>query len=39
MVMRKPDGTAQVQYLPVTITRWPPGERVYGQPAEKAAKG
>ena len=39
MVMRKPDGTAEVQYLPVTITRWPPGERVYGQPAEKAAKG
>jgi len=39
MVFRKPDGTAQVQYSPVTITRWPPGERVYGQPAEKAAKG
>jgi fumarate reductase flavoprotein subunit len=39
MVLRKPDGTAQVQYSPVTITRWPPGERVYGQPAEKAAKG
>jgi fumarate reductase flavoprotein subunit len=33
------DGGAQVQYLPVTITRWPPGERVYGQSAEKAAKG
>ena len=33
------DGRAQVQYLPVTITRWPPGERVYGQSAEKAAKG
>jgi fumarate reductase flavoprotein subunit len=33
------DGSAQVSYLPVTITRWPPAERVYGQPAEKAAKG
>jgi fumarate reductase flavoprotein subunit len=33
------DGSAQVRYLPVTITRWPPAERVYGQPAEKAAKG
>jgi hypothetical protein len=21
----------QVDYLPVKITRWPPGERVYGQ--------
>jgi len=20
-----------VEYAPVTITRWPPGERVYGQ--------
>ena len=39
MVTRKPDGSAHVGYLPVTITRWPPGERVYGQPAEKAAKG
>src|SRR6516225_1023069 len=39
MVTRQTDGTAQVQYLPVTITRWPPGERVYGQPTEKAAKG
>jgi fumarate reductase flavoprotein subunit len=33
------DGSAQVRYLPVNITRWPPAERVYGQPAEKAAKG
>jgi fumarate reductase flavoprotein subunit len=33
------DGSAQVRYLPVSITRWPPAERVYGQPAEKAAKG
>ena len=25
------DGTSRVEYLPVTITRWPPGERVYGR--------
>ncbi len=28
---RGPDGACQVSYLPVTITRWPPGERVYGR--------
>ena len=28
---RDPDGTPRVEYLPVTITRWPPGERVYGR--------
>jgi len=28
--------TPRVEYLPVRITRWPPGERVYGQPAQKA---
>ncbi len=26
-------GVPRVEYLPVTITRWPPGERVYGAPA------
>ena len=26
-----PDGSRRVEYLPVTITRWPPGERVYGR--------
>jgi fumarate reductase flavoprotein subunit len=31
LVYRNPDGTARVQYAPVKITRWPPGERVYGQ--------
>jgi fumarate reductase flavoprotein subunit len=31
LVYREPDGTAQVDYLPVTITRWPPGERAYGR--------
>ncbi len=25
------DGRAEVEYLPVTITRWPPAERVYGR--------
>ena len=24
----------RIEYLPVTITKWPPGERVYGRPAE-----
>ncbi|MCI0686023.1 MAG: fumarate reductase (quinol) flavoprotein subunit [Sporichthyaceae bacterium] len=28
---RGPDGGCQVSYLPVKITRWPPGERVYGR--------
>jgi len=31
MVSRDPDGEPKVSYLPVTITRWPPGERVYGR--------
>jgi fumarate reductase flavoprotein subunit len=31
LVHRRPDGTAKVDYLPVTVTRWPPGERVYGR--------
>lgn len=39
MVTRNAHGRARVQYSPVTVTRWPPGERVYGQPAEKSAKG
>lgn len=25
------DGSTRIEYLPVTITRWPPGERVYGR--------
>jgi len=43
LVYRQPDGRPRVEYLPVTITRWPPGERVYGtaagrtQEAEKPA--
>ncbi|MFC7583642.1 hypothetical protein ACFQYP_07605 [Nonomuraea antimicrobica] len=31
LVHRAPDGTPSVGLLPVTITRWPPGERVYGR--------
>ncbi|MEJ3746158.1 fumarate reductase (quinol) flavoprotein subunit [Actinomycetes bacterium KLBMP 9797] len=28
---RDADGGCRVEYLPVTVTRWPPGERVYGR--------
>jgi fumarate reductase flavoprotein subunit len=28
---RNPDGSCRVEPLPVTITRWPPAERVYGR--------
>jgi fumarate reductase flavoprotein subunit len=31
LVERDPDGLPQVSELPVAITRWPPGERVYGR--------
>ncbi|MEV5835333.1 fumarate reductase (quinol) flavoprotein subunit [Nocardia sp. NPDC052112] len=31
VVHRQRDGSGRVSYLPVTITRWPPGERVYGR--------
>jgi fumarate reductase flavoprotein subunit len=31
LVTREPGGSPRVEYLPVTITRWPPGERVYGR--------
>jgi fumarate reductase flavoprotein subunit len=30
LVSRAPDGAPLVEYLPVSITRWPPAERVYG---------
>ncbi len=30
LVYRNEDGSTRVEYLPVTITRWPPAERVYG---------
>jgi fumarate reductase flavoprotein subunit len=31
LVSRNVDGSCRVDYMPVTITRWPPGERVYGR--------
>jgi fumarate reductase flavoprotein subunit len=31
LVFRREDGSSRVEYLPVTITRWPPAERVYGK--------
>jgi fumarate reductase flavoprotein subunit len=31
LVLRQTDGKSWVEYLPVTITRWPPAERVYGR--------
>ena len=36
LVSRNSDGSSRVEYLPVTITRWPPGERVYGQQTQTA---
>jgi fumarate reductase flavoprotein subunit len=35
LVYRNSDGSSRVEYKPVTITRWPPGERVYGQQTSK----
>ncbi|HJY87247.1 MAG TPA: fumarate reductase (quinol) flavoprotein subunit [Candidatus Acidoferrales bacterium] len=34
LVYRSQEGTPRVEYLPVKITRWPPGQRVYGASAE-----
>jgi fumarate reductase flavoprotein subunit len=31
LVYRNQDGSSRIEYLPVTITRWPPAERVYGK--------
>jgi len=31
LASRGADGAPRIQYLPVTITRWPPGQRVYGK--------
>ena len=31
LVYRQADGRPRVEYLPVTLTRWPPAERVYGR--------
>jgi fumarate reductase flavoprotein subunit len=33
MARRRPGAPPEVELLPVTITRWPPGERVYGREA------
>jgi succinate dehydrogenase flavoprotein subunit len=38
LAARQADGSCRVEYLPVTITRWPPGERVYGEvPSDERA--
>jgi fumarate reductase flavoprotein subunit len=31
LIHRTPDGSGRIEYRPVTITRWPPAERVYGR--------
>jgi fumarate reductase flavoprotein subunit len=31
LAYRDSDGSVRIERLPVTITRWPPGERVYGR--------
>ena len=31
LAYRQPDGSCRIEYGPVTITRWPPAERVYGE--------
>ncbi|MBI1917926.1 MAG: fumarate reductase (quinol) flavoprotein subunit [Planctomycetes bacterium] len=31
LALRNADGSCRVEQLPVTITRWPPAERVYGK--------
>ncbi len=31
LAYRAGDGSPRIEYLPVTITRWPPGKRVYGR--------
>ena len=38
LIHRQADGSSRVEYLPVTITRWPPGERVYGEAAPHAGQ-
>ena len=37
VITRNRDGSTKVAYLPVKITRWPPGERVYGVKTETTA--
>jgi fumarate reductase flavoprotein subunit len=31
LAYRQEDGSPRIDYLPVTITKWPPGDRVYGK--------
>jgi fumarate reductase flavoprotein subunit len=31
LIYREPDGASRLEYRPVTMTRWPPGERIYGR--------
>jgi fumarate reductase flavoprotein subunit len=31
LAYRQPDGAPRIEYQPVTITKWPPGARTYGQ--------
>jgi succinate dehydrogenase flavoprotein subunit len=31
LAIRNADGSCRIEYAPVTITRWPPAERVYGR--------
>jgi fumarate reductase flavoprotein subunit len=31
MAYRESDGSTRIERMPVTITRWPPGERIYGR--------
>jgi fumarate reductase flavoprotein subunit len=31
VIFHNPDGSSRVEYRPVQITRWPPGERIYGE--------
>src|SRR5262245_36596258 len=31
LAIRNADGSGRIEYTPVTITRWPPAERVYGR--------
>jgi len=34
LILRNPDGSTRIEQSPVVVTRWPPGERVYGVKSE-----
>jgi len=38
LISRNEGGRPRIDHLPVTITRWPPGERVYGAPGPESQK-